>query len=677
MKIDNFDPIIIENLLKVSLVTGSSQQVTWNEGFEILVVRKGSIRLQVSFQKLTLTEGHCMVINDEETRSYYALDEDSEVLSLLISRDVYEKINNNFYEAIAIIDYMASFEAIKNHNQQVLTLVEQLLIDVLSYESVNIRTLSPEQVGTIEYNIKQLLDYLATIHTPDIAEKKLALIYRMITYIYSNFDAKPSLEEFSQLENYNFYHMSHLVSKVSGLSFRDWVNYVRVENSEKILLTSNSPITVIAEDVGFSNITYYNNCFKKWYGCLPSDYRRSFKPLLDITKSNPQSSSIDYSVQNYSSSNKEAAHSLLDNQAINTKNAIVIDCLNPEILEPQPFPQKSCYIKFSTIMDRHSWPDVDLLFSQLVFSNSKIIISSDDDLNYNNYLNIQTFSQFLEVLVSHRQHICIVADLTKNSVESVNYVFDFLLHICTYMGARFPEINLNMHGPFTSEFKDTLKKATADFSEKTMGKIETVFMPANKESLPDQKNSFVASARNVGENIINRTITTGEVNKDLLSKISSDIDVLDLVLPNGIKSSLFILQTLIQKMYNSMVTVKDWGLVSSKEKNHFILLSCNEFSRIVDSHIPQAFIIKNIDSTYKVTTYEFDLGSFNNKALANNLNLLNALTQDDIEELNQMNSPKVTFELVSVNSSYEKAIQFKPNTVQLIVLSLQSDPSQT
>ena len=103
-------------------------------------------------------------------------------------------------------------------------------------------------------------------------------LYRIITYMYQNYDKKITLQDVAEMEHLSMYYASHMIKKLSGLSFQNLLNYIRVENSEKKLNEDKYTLTQISEFCGFSSLAYYNKCFKTWHGITPAQYRRQPRP---------------------------------------------------------------------------------------------------------------------------------------------------------------------------------------------------------------------------------------------------------------------------------------------------------------------------------------------------------------------------------------------------------------
>ena len=69
-------------------------------------------------------------------------------------------------------------------------------------------------------------------------------------------------------------YLSRYFNETCNLSFRDWLNDLRMQEAKKILL-DNSNITVesIASECGFTSRTHFHTLFVKMFGMTPSQYR--------------------------------------------------------------------------------------------------------------------------------------------------------------------------------------------------------------------------------------------------------------------------------------------------------------------------------------------------------------------------------------------------------------------
>ena len=96
-----------------------------------------------------------------------------------------------------------------------------------------------------------------------------------LSYIDENFAQNITLDDVARLQNLNPSYFCRVFKRASGSSFVDYLNFVRVCKSEKMLAAGEKSILEIAGDVGFTSLSYFNRIFKRYKNCTPTEYRRA------------------------------------------------------------------------------------------------------------------------------------------------------------------------------------------------------------------------------------------------------------------------------------------------------------------------------------------------------------------------------------------------------------------
>lgn len=105
-------------------------------------------------------------------------------------------------------------------------------------------------------------------------------ISRIISYIYQHYPEKISLRELAGMEYLSEFYISHIIKNCTGMNFREFLCFARVEASEIPLLDTNKKISQIAREVGFSTTAYYEKYFYRWFKCTPAEHRALYQPLV-------------------------------------------------------------------------------------------------------------------------------------------------------------------------------------------------------------------------------------------------------------------------------------------------------------------------------------------------------------------------------------------------------------
>lgn len=72
-------------------------------------------------------------------------------------------------------------------------------------------------------------------------------------------------------------YFSRLFSKIEGINFSIYLQKIRLAEAKKLLIKTDWPITKVAFNSGFNNLSYFNELFRKYENCTPSDFRKSNK----------------------------------------------------------------------------------------------------------------------------------------------------------------------------------------------------------------------------------------------------------------------------------------------------------------------------------------------------------------------------------------------------------------
>jgi YesN/AraC family two-component response regulator len=71
-------------------------------------------------------------------------------------------------------------------------------------------------------------------------------------------------------------YFSRLFKEEVGMTFVEYLSFVRVQKAKTLLRVSSLPIEIIANNTGFSNASYFATAFKKLVGKTPREYREQF-----------------------------------------------------------------------------------------------------------------------------------------------------------------------------------------------------------------------------------------------------------------------------------------------------------------------------------------------------------------------------------------------------------------
>ena len=108
-----------------------------------------------------------------------------------------------------------------------------------------------------------------------LSENNIRRIYDVTVYINSHYGENLTAADCAARAIMSVSYFSRCFAKVTGKSFKDYLNTVRVSHAEKALATTDRSVTEIAADCGFSNVSYFISVYKKLKGITPLAARKA------------------------------------------------------------------------------------------------------------------------------------------------------------------------------------------------------------------------------------------------------------------------------------------------------------------------------------------------------------------------------------------------------------------
>jgi two-component system response regulator YesN len=100
-------------------------------------------------------------------------------------------------------------------------------------------------------------------------------IEKIVRYVAANFRTEIRLEGLAQLFGYNSAYLGKVFHKYTGENFNNYLDNIRITEAKRLLESGKYKVYEVAEMVGFSNINYFHNKFKKIVGISPMSYKKS------------------------------------------------------------------------------------------------------------------------------------------------------------------------------------------------------------------------------------------------------------------------------------------------------------------------------------------------------------------------------------------------------------------
>jgi AraC-like DNA-binding protein len=99
-----------------------------------------------------------------------------------------------------------------------------------------------------------------------------AKINTVLQLVFENYSLITTWQA-AQVCGMNRNSFASMFSEIMGISFSEFNLRYRIDGAAQQLNNSDNPVKTIAAKWGFTDTSHLHRCFKKYYGCSPSEYR--------------------------------------------------------------------------------------------------------------------------------------------------------------------------------------------------------------------------------------------------------------------------------------------------------------------------------------------------------------------------------------------------------------------
>ncbi|MBZ5759574.1 MULTISPECIES: helix-turn-helix transcriptional regulator [Rhizobium] len=124
--------------------------------------------------------------------------------------------------------------------------------------------------------VSLLIDVLQLSRTAPRKRSRLAAwqLRRVVDYIEENCLRNIRLEELASLTSMSQSHFSHAFKASTGIPPHQWQTKARLDRAKQLMI-SDTPLTDVAVETGFSDQAHFTRVFRKHIGTTPANWRKS------------------------------------------------------------------------------------------------------------------------------------------------------------------------------------------------------------------------------------------------------------------------------------------------------------------------------------------------------------------------------------------------------------------
>ena len=236
----------------------------WHRSIEIFAVSQGELEFYIDDRLWHLSEDEFMIVNSNEIHSV-----DSPLPNETIVLQIPLKLFEDYFTGEQFIWFT---HEPGRRDERFMELLKAL------YETYCEKKCGYDmKMNSIFYNIMYLLvkDYRLMDLDDDFIRKNKNLnrLSSITSYMKENYADDLSLEEVARIFGYSPNYLSRMFQKYAGITYKSYLQNVRLGYALKDLEKGKYSITETALRCGFSGSKALARAFRKKYGMLPSEYK--------------------------------------------------------------------------------------------------------------------------------------------------------------------------------------------------------------------------------------------------------------------------------------------------------------------------------------------------------------------------------------------------------------------
>jgi len=260
--------------IRMFIVTIYNRQTHFHSDIEIFMPLEGSVFINASNRRSLVEPGDFFIVNRNEAHSLVRTDSANMVLALQFSpnfcKDYYPQLSR-----IRILQpHIQGKSGSRLHRELRSNFTYMLRCMGEKKEGYQLSLMSA--LNAIASAIVRHGEYESQNSEKNSSEEKTRLrLASIIDYVQKNYTHNISLAELSRKENLDMSYLSHFIKNKLGITFREYVNRLRLERAADLVANTKMRMIDICIDCGYSDYRYLNKAFLEEFNMTPTQMRDS------------------------------------------------------------------------------------------------------------------------------------------------------------------------------------------------------------------------------------------------------------------------------------------------------------------------------------------------------------------------------------------------------------------
>lgn len=254
---------------------------------ELLFFYSGQAQITIGNNSYIINKGEMVLINAMEVHSIRALQDTNMHYSVIMfNPSVIPSSSGTLFESRYITPFTMKDSALKRiywENELKNSAIQNLFNNILD-------EYKKKQYGfefAVRLGILQIILWILRncniasnkheYEMPTLTKEQALRFEKLFEYIENSFSEEITAQQIMGICHINYSYFARQFKLVTGKTFKEYLNYIRISKAEKLILTTTLTITQIALSVGYTDTSYFIKQFRKAKNISPMQIRRILK----------------------------------------------------------------------------------------------------------------------------------------------------------------------------------------------------------------------------------------------------------------------------------------------------------------------------------------------------------------------------------------------------------------
>lgn len=237
----------------------------WHDCFEIELILSGTVVQSLNGVTQKLGPGDIYLLNPTDFHSVKS--RDAEVFNIMFSESL---LDEDLLQKILSVDSNLVFHLDSKEFRNAVSIISQMVDEFDNTKDYS------------ELYIKNLLECLFVIllrkydfEFSAASDSNMSGVRKAILFMHSHFRENPSMAATAKNSGFNMNYFSSLFHKVTGKTYKEYLNDLKLEYAKKLVLSGNLSISEICFASGFNSLPNFLKNFKQRFGVSPGNMRKA------------------------------------------------------------------------------------------------------------------------------------------------------------------------------------------------------------------------------------------------------------------------------------------------------------------------------------------------------------------------------------------------------------------